>query len=70
MIGGVRDFTSAIISHEKTQSNPVCCFQLQTLDVVFPNDLFSDYIEITIDVVVPCGGSRYSVVMLTFSGPL
>ena len=33
-LGGVGDVASAIISHEKTQSNGVCCFQ--TLDTVFP----------------------------------
>ena len=32
------------------QSNRVCCFQ--TLDVVFPKDLFSDYIEKDEDVYV------------------
>ena len=37
-LGGVRDFASAIISHEQTQSNRVCCFQ--SLDAVFPKDLF------------------------------
>ena len=41
-LGGVRDVASAIISHEQTQSNRVCCFQ--TLDAVFPKDLFSDYL--------------------------
>ena len=41
-LGGVRDVASAIISHEQTQSNRVCCFQ--TLDVVFPKDLLSDYL--------------------------
>ena len=30
----------------------VGCFQ--TLDAVFPKDLFSDYVEITIAVVVQC----------------
>ena len=30
--GGMRDVTSAIISHELTQSNQVCCFQ--TLDAI------------------------------------
>ena len=37
-LGGVRDVASAIFSHEQTQSNRVCCFQ--TLDAVFPKDLF------------------------------
>ena len=37
-LGGVRDVGSAIISHEQTQLNRVCCFQ--TLDAVFPKDLF------------------------------
>ena len=41
-LGGMRDITSAIISHEQTQSNRVCSFQ--TLDAVFPKDLFSDYL--------------------------
>ena len=41
-IGGVRDVASAIISHEKTQSNRVCCFQ--TLNTVFPGDLVLDYL--------------------------
>ena len=40
-LGGVRDVASAIISHEQTQSNRVCCFQ--TLDAVIPKGLFSDY---------------------------
>ena len=40
-LSGVRDIASAIISHEQTQSNRVCCFQ--TLDAVFPKDLLSDY---------------------------
>ena len=30
-LGGVRDVASAIISHEQTESNEVCC-----LDAVFP----------------------------------
>ena len=38
----MRDVASAIISHEQTQSNRVCCFQ--TLDAVFLKDLLSDYI--------------------------
>ena len=42
-LGGVYDVASAIISHEQTQLNRVCCFQ--TLDAVFPKDLFSDYLE-------------------------
>ena len=37
-LGGVRDVAAAIISHEQTQSNRVCYFQ--TLDAVFPKDLF------------------------------
>ena len=41
-LGGVRDVTSAIISHEQTQSNRVCYFQ--TLDAVFPKDPISDYL--------------------------
>ena len=41
-LGGMRDVVSAIISHEQTQSNRVCCFQ--TLDAVLPKDLFSDYL--------------------------
>ena len=41
-LGGVRDVTSAIISHEQTQSNRVCYFQ--TLDAVFPKDSLSDYL--------------------------
>ena len=40
-LGGVRDVLSAIISHEQTQYNRICRFQ--TLDAVFPKDLFSDY---------------------------
>ena len=40
---GVRDVASAIVSHEQTQSNRVCCFQ--TLDAVFPKDHLSDYFE-------------------------
>ena len=39
-LGGVRDVASATISHEQTQLNRDCCFQ--TLDAVFPKDLFSD----------------------------
>ena len=31
-----------------------------TLDAVFPKDLFSDYLEITTTVVVPCGGPEHS----------
>ena len=42
-LGGARDVTSAIISHEQIQSNRVCCFQ--TLDDVFSKDLFSDYFD-------------------------
>ena len=30
----------------------------QTLDVVFSQDLFSDYLEITTAVVMPCGGPK------------
>ena len=51
-----RDVASTIISHEQTQSNRVCCFQ--TLDAVFPKDLFSNYSEITTAVFVPCGGCK------------
>ena len=40
-LGGVRNVASAIISHEQTQSNRVCCFQ--TLDAAYPKDLLSDY---------------------------
>ena len=43
-LGGVRDVASAIISHEQTQSNRVSWFQ--TLNVVFPKDLFSNYLYI------------------------
>ena len=43
-LGGVRDVAFAIISHEQTQSNRVCCFQ--TLDEVFPKDVFSDYLHV------------------------
>ena len=32
-LGGVRDVASAIISHEQTELNEVCC-----LDAVFPKD--------------------------------
>ena len=39
-LGGMRDVAPAIISHEQTELNRVCCFQ--TLDVVFPKNLFSD----------------------------
>ena len=42
LLGGVRDVTSVIISHEQTQSNHVCCFQ--TLDAVFPKDLFVRFV--------------------------
>ena len=42
--------TSAIISHDRTQSNRVCCFQ--ALDSVFPRGLFSEYLEIRTAVVV------------------
>ena len=30
------------------------------LDAVFPKDLFSDYLELTTAVVVPCGGPKKS----------
>ena len=40
-LGGVMDVESAIICHEQTQSNRVCCFQ--SPDAVFTKDLFSDY---------------------------
>ena len=43
-LSGVRDVASVIILHEQTQSNRVCCFQ--TLNAVFPKDLFSDYFHI------------------------
>ena len=43
-LGGVRDVAPAIISHEQTQLNRVCCFQ--TLNAVFPKDLFSDYLNV------------------------
>ena len=33
-------------------------FYFVTLDAVFPKDLFSDYLEITTAVVVPCGGHK------------
>ena len=32
-LGGVRDVASAIISHEQTQSNRVCCFQILDADI-------------------------------------
>ena len=41
-LGGVRDIASVIISNEQTQSDRVCCDQ--NLDVVWPKDLFSDYL--------------------------
>ena len=37
-LGGVRDVTILIISHEQTLLNRVCCFQL--FDGVFPKDPF------------------------------
>ena len=40
-LGGVRDAASAIISHEQTQSNRVCCFQ--TLDAIFAKDRICDF---------------------------
>ena len=49
----MRDVASAIISHEQTQK-PSLLFQ--TLDAVFPKDLFSDYLEITTAIVVQSGG--------------
>ena len=52
----MRDVESAIISHEQTQSNRVCCFQ--TLHTAFPKYLFSDYSVITKTVVLPCGGPK------------
>ena len=61
-LGGLKDVASAIISHERTLSNRVCCFQ--TLDAVFPKDLFSDYLEITTAVVVPCGDPKMFPVLL------
>ena len=44
------------ISHEQTQSIRVWCFQ--TLDSVFPKDIFSDYLEITTAVGLPCGDRK------------
>ena len=41
-LGGVRDVTSVVISHEQIQSNRVCYFQ--TVDAVFPKDPLSDYL--------------------------
>ena len=73
-IDRVRYVASAIISHERTQSNQVWCFQ--TLDDVFTKNFISDYLEIITAVVVPCGGPkkspchRYSVVIFKFTGPL
>ena len=40
-LGDMRDVASAIISQEQTQYR-VCYFQ--TLDAVFPEDLFSDFL--------------------------
>ena len=46
------------------------------IDAVFPKDFFSDYLEITIPVVVQCGGPKKSphtsiqCCYFTFSGPL
>ena len=57
-IGDGRDVASSIISREQAQSNRVRCFQ--TLDTVFPMDLFSDYLEITTAVAVPCDGPKMS----------
>ena len=57
-LGCVRDIASAIISHELIQLNRVYCFQ--ALDAVFPKELFSDYLETTTAVVVPCGGPKKS----------
>ena len=45
-LGGVRDVASAIISHEQIQWNWVCYFQ--TLDTVFPNDLFRLFVPMMI----------------------
>ena len=42
-LGGVRDVAYAIISHEQTQLNLVCCFQ--ALDAVFPKDPFLQIID-------------------------
>ena len=39
-LGGMRDFASAIISHEQTQIKPSLLFS--TLDAVFSKDLLSD----------------------------
>ena len=43
-LGGVRDIASAIISHEQTQYTVKLRLLFQTLDAVFPKDLFSDYL--------------------------
>ena len=40
-LDGVRD---VIISHEDTQSNRICNSCFETLDAVFPKNLFSDYL--------------------------
>ena len=40
-LGGVRDVASINISHDQTQSNRVCCFQI--VDAVPPQDLFSGF---------------------------
>ena len=59
-LGGVKNVASAItcISHEQTQSNRDCCFQI--LDAVFPKDLFSEHLIITTAVVVSCDGPKKS----------
>ena len=73
-LGGMRCVASAIIAHEQTRSNRVCCFQ--TLDLVFPKDLSSDYLEITTAVVVSSCAlkslpvHRFSPVIFIFSAPL
>ena len=51
VLGDVRDVASGIISHEQTQSNRVCLFQ--TLDGVFPKDLFTDYLSIPYPLLSP-----------------
>ena len=74
-LGGVRDVAPAIISHEQTQYNRVCCFQ--TLDAVFPKDPFLQIIKrpqqlslCRVAALKSIPIHRYSVVIFTFSGPL
>ena len=67
------DVAFAIISHEQTQSNRVCCFQ--TLDAVFPNVPFQIIISqhlslFRVATLQSLPVHRYSVVMFTFSGRL